>query len=139
MAWSEEYPSGKEPTLVQISSYINNPLWNELCGFIEERYKAAPKIEYSRCSGAPGWNVKYKKGGKSVCTLYPNSGYFTCLVVIADSKQIEAELILSGCDESIQNLYTATKSVGAGSWLMIDVTSNKILNDTKQLICLRAG
>ncbi|WP_423245054.1 DUF3788 family protein [Heliorestis acidaminivorans] len=26
-------------------------------------------MTYSKCSAQPGWNVKYKKSGKSLCTL----------------------------------------------------------------------
>ncbi|KAB2952754.1 DUF3788 family protein [Heliorestis acidaminivorans] len=36
---------------------------------MEEAYQAKPHITYSKCSAQPGWNVKYKKSGKSLCTL----------------------------------------------------------------------
>jgi hypothetical protein len=43
-----------------------------------------PKLSYSGCSmdgGAwKGWNVKYKKSGKVLCSLYPKQGYFLALV-----------------------------------------------------------
>jgi hypothetical protein len=27
-----------------------------------------------------GWNIKYQKSGKSICTIYPQQGYFLALV-----------------------------------------------------------
>ncbi|WP_312645601.1 DUF3788 domain-containing protein [Hydrogenoanaerobacterium sp.] len=137
MAWSETYSLQKQPTTMEISRFISSPLWDELCRFIEEQYHVSPNIAYSKCSMAPGWNVKYKKGGKSICTLYPSEGCFSCLVVIQDKQQVEAEFMLMGFDRHVQDIYQKTKSGMGGKWLMIDVTSEKILADLKDLIYLR--
>jgi hypothetical protein len=62
------------PAYDEIVDYINLPaqeLWRQINHFIQQRYSATPKIMYSKCSGKPGWNVKYQKSGKSLCTLYP--------------------------------------------------------------------
>ena len=74
--------NARQPTLQEIGERIKSPLWNELCGYIEAAYGVQPSVEYSKCSGAPGWNVKYKKGGKALCTLYPGEGCFTALVAV---------------------------------------------------------
>ena len=68
MTWSEKYTQEFQPDLNAVAEYINSPLWTELLGFLEETYGVTPKIEYSKCSGAPGWNVKFKKGGRALCT-----------------------------------------------------------------------
>ena len=42
------------------------------------------KIAYSNCAMDNnvwrGWNIKYQKSGKSLCTIYPQQGYFLALV-----------------------------------------------------------
>ena len=86
---------------------------------------------------APGWNVKYKKSGKALCTLYPVEGSFSCMVVIGDKKQNEAELLLPSLDPYVQQLYQNTKSGMGGRWLMVDVTTPAILASLERLIALR--
>jgi hypothetical protein len=105
MTWSEEYPKASEPALEQMAEYTGSPLWQELCGFVETAYGVPPQIEYSLCSGARGWNVKYKKGSRALCTLYPREGFFTCLVCIGARESTEAELVLTACTPYVRELY----------------------------------
>lgn len=137
MNWNQLYPKGCPPDITAISDYIGNPLWNALCSHLETCYGVLPKVEHSICSGAPGWNVKYKKSGRALCTLYPAEGFFTCLVSVGSREAMEAELLLSGCTEAVRSLYWNTKPFNGGRWLMIPVTSPEILEDLKQLIALR--
>lgn len=137
MSWNELYPKGTAPDLSDVSSYIGNPLWAELCAHLENTYGVSPKIEHSICSGAAGWNLKYKKSGRALCTLYPAQGYFTCMVSIGRKEATEAELLLGSCTEYIHQLYWKTKLFNGGRWLMIDITSPEILEDAKALMALR--
>lgn len=135
--WDEMFGQEKSPSLIEISDFIDNTIWNNLCSFIEESYNVAPKVEYSPCSAAKGWNVKYKKGGKSLCVLYPDKGKFTCLVVIGHKEQQEAEFLLPTMDSYIYELYQNTRFACGGRWLMIEVKNEKILENVKTLISLR--
>lgn len=137
MHWNEEYTKAVEPDLKKIGAYIASPLWDELRAYLEEAYGVLPVVEYSICSGAPGWNVKYKKSGRSLCTLYPAAGYFTCLVTIGNRECVEAELLLPCCTEYVQALYGRSGGVNGARWLMVDVTSPEILADVKALIGTR--
>ena len=131
------YPEACPPDIAAISDYISSPLWDALCFHLESCYGVLPKVEHSICSGAPGWNVKYKKNGRALCTLYPAENFFTCLVSVGSREAMEAELILSNCTEAVRNLYWNTKPFNGGRWLMIPVTSPEALEDVKQLIALR--
>lgn len=86
---------------------------------------------------APGWNVKYKKGGRPICTVYSNNGRFFCMLVIGDKKLPDAELIINSRSPYIQELFRNTSQSMGGKWLFIDVTSDIILQDTLKLIALR--
>ncbi len=138
MAWSEQYTQADKPALIQIEEYIGSPLWRALCTFVETNYDIQPNVEYSLCSGAPGWNVKYKKGGRALCTLYPREGFFTCLVCIGAKEATEAELVLSACSPAVQELYRKAKPLNGTRWLMIDVTAEAVLEDVKRLLFVRA-
>lgn len=137
MSWNEMYPKAIQPAMSEIERFIGDPLWSELCSYIETTYTALPKVEHSICSSVPGWNVKYKKGGRSLCTLYPNEGYFTALVCIGVKEQREAELLLNLCCTYLQELYKNAKPFNGSRWLMIDVTDKEVLENTKQLISTR--
>jgi hypothetical protein len=64
-------------------------------------------------------------------------GFFIALVVIGAKEEMEAELTLLECDESIKEMYNRAVPLMGGRWLMIQVTNEKILNDVKHLIQLR--
>ncbi len=137
MNWNQRYPKSQQPTLEEINAYIASPLWGEFCRWAEERYAVSPKVEHSTCSGAPGWNVKYRKGGRSLCTLYPDEGAFTALVTVGAKEAPQAELLLPTYSDYIRELITQTQSFNGGRWLMIRVSDPRVLADVKQLVSLR--
>lgn len=59
------------------------------------------------------------------------------LVVIGAKEEVEAELAMATCDESIQTMYNNAIPIMGSRWLMIHVTNEKILDDVKLLIQLR--
>lgn len=76
-----------QPTETEIKDFIGadiSPLYVELDSYLRERYKIKPKFSHSSCSMDQniwrGWNIKYQKSGKSLCTIYPQEGYFMVLV-----------------------------------------------------------
>lgn len=138
MNWNQRFGCERQPTAVEISEYIACSLWDTLCRQVEQTYGVQAVTEHSRCSGAPGWNVKYKKGGRSLCTLYPAQGYFTCLVALGGEGAVEAELALDTFSPSTRDLFHATTPFQGSRWLMVRVTTAEILSDVMRLIALRA-
>jgi len=137
MDWRELYGADKQPTKTEIDEYIASPLWDELNIFLQESYDVQPSYSYSQCSGQPGWNVKYQKAGRSLCTLYPMQGFFIALVVIGAKEEAEAELMAPMLSAHIQQLMASAASVAGARWLMIHVTDAQVLDDVKRLIQLR--
>lgn len=135
--WALAYPAHRTPGIAEIGAYIRSPYWERLCGFIEETWGARPLVQYSVCSMAPGWNVKYRKGSRPICTLYPETGTFTCMVSVGGRQQMEAELFLAGCCPYLQDLYRDTKPFNGSRWLSIRVTGGRILEETMGLLRIR--
>jgi len=127
-----------KPTMDILSAFVNNELWDEFCQFIESNYSRTSQIEFSRCSMQKGWNVKYKKSGKSLCTLYPMAGFFIALVVIGEKEKAEADIFTANCSNYIRELYRNTPYSCGGRWLMIEVKESTVLNDVMKLIQIRA-
>ena len=126
-----------QPQIELIGEFINSSLWDELRSFIEGTYEVQPSIEYSKCYLESGWNVKYKKGSRSICTIYPRESSFTCLVTIGRKEADEAELLLPSLSNYVQEVYSTAGSLNGARWLMINVTDESILEDVKRLILIR--
>lgn len=137
MDWFNLYPAGIQPTEGQIAEFVASPLWSQINDFIRDGYGAEPRYSYSGCSGQPGWNVKYQKAGKSLCTLYPMDGFFIALVVVGAKEQMEAELLAPSFTAHVQELLRSSDGIAGAQWLMIRVTNEQVLDDVKTLIQIR--
>ena len=122
-----------------LAAFVANPLWDGFLAYMEDTYQTKPQVEYSGCGAAPGWNVKFKKSGRTLCTLYPEPGWFTALVVIGQREKAETELALPTLSEYTQALYHTTKEGMGQRWLMFRVDSAVVLEDVKRCVAIRRG
>lgn len=127
----------QEPSMETICAYVKSPFWEQLRKYMEEQYQIKPVLEYSGCSMQQGWNLKYKKAGRTLCTLYPMEGYYIVLVVVGERERVEIELVLPFFTEYLQQLYHETKTSMGQKWLMINVTNDAVLENVKQCIAIR--
>lgn len=128
------------PDYDEIMDYINLPareLWRQINHFIQQRYEAEPRIMYSKCSAKPGWNIKYQKSGKSLCTLYPELDSFVALVVITLDILPVIEALSEELTGSVLDIIRRAKPFNGTLWLMIQVESDSVLKDVKQLLLLK--
>lgn len=137
MKWTQLFPMDQKPSMEALDQYADNPLWPELRQYLNDAYGAEPRMDYSRCGLEPGWNVKFKKGSKSLATVYLRPGYVTAMVSVAPKDEEAAERVLLTCTEYTRTLYRNTASSKMGRWLMIDLTSPDVLEDIKALLALR--
>lgn len=141
MKWNEIFNAEHIPSDEDIREYLGDvkSIWDELTAYIEEVYQVEPQVDYSKCSTQSGWNVKYKKRNKSLCTLYPMENYFIALVVVGAKEEEEVKI---GMDAGlfstyVKELYDKTAYSTLGRWLMIEVKDKDVLNDIKHLITIR--
>lgn len=137
MDWLDTYGKDVEPTDEQISAFIHNPLWESLNEYMQSAYATQPKKSFSGCSGQPGWNVKYQKGGRSLCTLYPMDGFFIALVVVGEKERQEVEMMLPGMAEYTQALYERSSALMGSKWMMTRVEDDAVFEDVKRIIATR--
>lgn len=126
------------PTIEEIGEYVRNPVFTLFCSKIKDTYKCNEKIEYSSCSWEKGWNIKFKKAGKTLCTIYPKEYYFTVMVVVGTKEKASVEEILPECTSELQNIYNQTQEGSEQRWLMIDLEDQDYLyHDLLRLIRIR--
>jgi len=80
----EKFDKATQPTEIEIRNFMGVSLFEDLDSHLCDVYKVKPKYSYSSCSMDNniwrGWNIKYQKSGKSLCTIYPQQGYFLALI-----------------------------------------------------------
>lgn len=80
----EIFNKENQPTETEIKDFVGTKLFSDLDNYLRDNYKVKPKLAYSSCAMNNniwrGWNIKYQKSGKSLCTIYPQKGYFLVLV-----------------------------------------------------------
>lgn len=126
------------PALEEVGEYVNNPVFTQFCTDIKIRYNCKEKIEFSSCSWEYGWNVKFRKAGKNLCTIYPKEGFFSVLVVIGQKEKEAVEAILQEFTAELRDIYKQTKTGNGQKWLMIDLEDKeKMYGDIFRLIDIR--
>ncbi|GCF94373.1 hypothetical protein NRIC_22640 [Enterococcus florum] len=137
MKWCQRFAKEQQPTFLEMTEFIQNPLWKTFHQYLQAAYETQPQFAYSGCSMRPGWNVKYSKAGKSLCTLYPETGRFTALIVVGRKEMPQAEEILPVLTLETQELFRQTKTGQGAKWLMLSIHSVSMLEDAVKLISLR--
>ena len=138
MHWYEWFGPDKAPTLEETAAFVKNDLWGKARTAIETDFRVTPRLEYSGCSGQKGWNIKYKKGGRSLCTLYPMDGFFISLVVIGRREEEQMPSVLTVLSDEAQAQYERTPFSLGGRWLMMTVNDDRGFNDLLSLVKVRA-
>jgi hypothetical protein len=141
MKWNKLFDIDRIPSIEDIRAYIGEAkqYWDQLVLYIEETYNTKLQLDYSKDSLQPGWNVKYKKSGKALCTLYPMEGYFIALVVVGpkDEDEVKHDMETGLFSTYVKELYEETAYSPLGRWLMIEVKDKAVINDIHHLLSIR--
>ncbi len=126
------------PDSDEIELYIGNPVFGQFCSDLRSEFHPVEKTDFSSCSLQPGWNLKFRKAGKTLCTIYPAKTFFTVMVVIGNREREAAEAILPECSEKLQKIYAQTAEGNGQKWLMIDLKEkDSLYRDVFRLIRIR--
>lgn len=135
--WHIAWPAHSKPELADIAAWVGSPLFGQLTGWVGDTYGSAPSIEFSVCTLDPGWNVKYKKGAKALCTLYPRAGFVTCMVSVGGKLLPDVETMLPTFTPEFQAIYEKTSLFNGGKWLILDLKDPAQLEDVQRLMLMK--
>lgn len=127
-----------EPYEEDIRNFVRNEVWEIFYDYITQTYACKPVFEYSNCVW-PGWNVKFKKGGKNLCTVYPFEGYLWVLVVVGQKEKERFEKELPTMSKYLRNLYRDTQEGMGQRWLRIELEDKERMDDIKKCIRIKRG
>ncbi|MFN8376422.1 MAG: DUF3788 domain-containing protein [Anaerolineae bacterium] len=121
------------PTSAEMMAIIGSrsPLWADLRQCIEKDYDIPPEILFG--GKEYGWLIHYRKGGRTLCDLYPEHGAFTVLVVLGKQETQQALAQLDTLSAAVRHSIENTTPLHDGLWLWLkpdvpdDIASIKTL------------
>ena len=124
-----------KPTEEEIESFIGNQAkeaWQEIKQFIETHYDFVPETVFYGTKY--GWTTRYRKSGKTLCSLFPEKGGFTVLIVLGKKESEKALSIRDELNSKIKELLGSTEQLHDGRWLWIRLLTTKDTDDIKKLL-----
>ncbi len=126
----DKRPTGKEI----LKTIANTTHWLELRQYLESSYDFAPElVNY----GKHGWTIWYRKSGKTLCSLFPERGAFTVLVVLGRKEAEKALSMMDQFNAAVRKLLGDADQLHDGRWLWIRVLKQSDITSIKELLKLK--
>ena len=109
--------------------------WLEMTSFLKKHYDFQPETVFY--GNKYGWTVRYRKSGRTLCSLFPEKGSFTVLITLGKK---ESELVLSMKSElnsQIFNLVQESRQLRDGRWLWIRILKTNDITDIKRILAAK--
>jgi hypothetical protein len=126
-----------KPTETEILEYIgdSSPLWVELRSFIEKNYDFLPEtIFYGK---KYGWTIRYRKGGRTLSSLFPEQGAFTVLIVLGKKEVDKLFAQIETLHDRAKSIFENAKQLRDGRWLWIRVLGLFDIDSIKSIIKIK--
>ncbi len=127
-----------KPDSNEIISYIGDLIaikWLEMEDFFKTHYDFKPETVFY--GNKYGWTVRYRKSGRTLCSLFPEKGSFTVLITLGKK---ESELVLSMKDalsSRIFNLIQESRQLRDGRWLWIRILKTNDITNIKKILAVK--
>ncbi len=124
----------KTPTDDEIENNIGEKsvLWSELHKYLDEYYDFTPELVYY--GKKYGWTLRYRKSGKTLCSLFPEKDAFTVLIVLGKKEVEKTYTIIDELSSGVRKLFDSTEQLRDGRWLWIRVLTNNDLESIKLIL-----
>jgi hypothetical protein len=126
----------EKPTEEQMNALLpleKMKLWNNLVKKIEERYD----VDQIWSKGFGDWIYEYKfrRGGKTLCTLYMKNENANILITLGKAEREKYDTDRMLFSDSMNDLYDRTDSLHDGKWLWIPIEFD--WNDISMLLRIK--
>jgi hypothetical protein len=108
-------------------------LWERLTRFIQDTYPIPGELSFG--GKKYGWNLWYRKSGKTLASLYPRQDGFTVQIVLGrDQVEQVARLDLGA---NVRRVFETTPQLHDGRWLFIPVEGARDVEDIEQILLVK--
>ncbi len=109
--------------------------WNALCDFIDQNYEMEALWDNGGKYGE--YVVRFKKSGKTLCTLYVRDRHFGCWIIFGKNEREKFENEKSIFTTETQNIYDATAVYHDGKWVMLEVSDEHLMDDIQKMLLIK--
>jgi len=81
--------------------------------------------------------LKFRRGGKTLVTLYIKDGYFTVLVIFGRTEREKFELTQTNYSDFIRGHYDNSRTLHDGKWMFIDIKDDAYIEEIKNMIMIK--
>ncbi len=122
-------------TLEELIGSNNLEIWDRLVAAVDGLYE----MERSWNKGFGDWiyEYKYRRGGKTLCTLYAKQNIANILIILGKVEREKLESKREEFSQSLLDLYDETKTYHDGKWLWIPIDERLSLDDIVILLKLK--
>jgi hypothetical protein len=110
------------------------PLWERLTQFIDTHYQITGKLSFWGPAKS-GWNLRYKRKGRSLVALYPQQQRIVAQVVLGKAQAEQALSLELG--EKVGKMVREMPQLHDGRWLWIPVLNEADAEDVEQLLLIK--
>lgn len=111
------------------------PAWNSLAGWLEDNYVMDVLWADGRKAGP--YEKKYRRGGKTLCCLYPREGCFGFMVIFGKAEREKFENMRAEFSQKVVSAYENSTTYHDGKWIKLEVTDLSLLEDAKKMLLLK--
>ena len=125
------------PTEQEITDFIGEPaklVWVRLSQFLRENYEIVPELIFDK---KHGWDMRYRKSGKTLVTLTPEKGAVRILIVLGRDESVKALSMKEELSPKMHIVIENTKQLHDGRWLWIRLFQTREVEDIERLLSLK--
>lgn len=126
------------PSEKEILDYLGNragEAWADIVSFLRTSYDFSPELDYGGIKY--GWSIRYRKSGKSLCTLHPEKGAFTILIVLGRKEVEQFQKHINDFGPKFVGLFESGQQFHDGRWLWIRILDKSDTEDTRRLLTMK--
>jgi hypothetical protein len=134
MTYERMIDGNNKPTEHEILKTIGTQsiFWKSLCDYLKNHYTFTPEMNF--WGKKHGWNIRYRKSGKTLCALFPETNNFSVLIVLGRKEVEKTENSISQLNSRVRKIFEKTDQLHDGRWLWIRILDETDLEAVKSLI-----
>ena len=109
--------------------------WNAVCSAVDSIYE----MDKLWNDGGKKWDYeyKYRRGGKTLCTLYARKNCFGVLIIFGKDERAKFEASRSQYSETMQSIYDSATTYHDGKWMMVEMDDSSLLGEVMKLLAIK--
>lgn len=110
-------------------------LWLDIHRYVQQNYDFVPETIYFTKNY--GWSVRYRKGKKTLCYFFPESGAFSILIVLGKKEAEQVDSAKDSLNDAVKQVFENTEQFHDGRWMWIRVTDISDIVSLKFLLAVK--